>query len=261
MKDNAYSAPDTEFRELDTLYRQGARELPPAHLDAQILEFASARGEQSATAPRQKSPRRFPYVMSTAASVLLLVGLFIINPELVNLDLEPRSQGYGEPASQAAPAAFSESMSGAMPESMSKSMSEPVSASEIIAPETTATAADAGAASAPRQAITRMAPQSIPAPAQEALNTTSGAASAPAAGAATKESVASANVAAAAEEPVTTDGIETELQALEAALIHSGELHDNRAQFKALLEQFEAKDYPLTDGQLVRLKLLRQFAH
>lgn len=82
MKDSPHSALSPELKqEMDSLYRQGAREIPPARLDEEIRSLALRHLDtHQQPAAKRQGVRRFPYVISTAASLMLLVSLVLINP-------------------------------------------------------------------------------------------------------------------------------------------------------------------------------------
>ncbi|ABL99276.1 hypothetical protein SHAM105786_04125 [Shewanella amazonensis] len=76
---------DTELKQtLDALYREGAREEPPEALDAEILALAGAHlASPKPEIVVRRGLRRFPYAISSAASLMLLVGLVLLNPQQV----------------------------------------------------------------------------------------------------------------------------------------------------------------------------------
>jgi hypothetical protein len=95
---------DAEFTALQTeitkAYHQKPLEQPSAELDEAILAKARSGAHVSAKGKALKKPRwqRNAWVFSSAASVLLVAGLFMLNPslrQLVGIDLE-----QGLPAQQ-----------------------------------------------------------------------------------------------------------------------------------------------------------------
>lgn len=76
---------DSELKQtLDALYREGANEEPPEALDAEILALAGAHlASPKPEVVVRRGIRRFPYAISSAASLMLLVGLVLLNPQQV----------------------------------------------------------------------------------------------------------------------------------------------------------------------------------
>ncbi|WP_345874659.1 hypothetical protein [Shewanella algae] len=86
MTENKRDDAATPESQIDALYREGAVEQPPQTLDQQILQQARDNCRQ---APEVIRPvpgfwQKHRYGLSAAASVMLVAGLFILNPELRN---------------------------------------------------------------------------------------------------------------------------------------------------------------------------------
>ena len=73
---------ETQTQEIRQLYLHRAKETPPAALDAEIL--ALSRQQMSEQQADQKPPKRglSPWLWSSAASVLIIIGLSLYLPEL-----------------------------------------------------------------------------------------------------------------------------------------------------------------------------------
>jgi len=83
--------------ELSRLYRQGAREEPPPHMDAAVLA-AARRSAHSGPSPVDKprgSPRRWYVPLALAAVLVLSVSVAILSPEMDHL---PQSDEGAPPA-------------------------------------------------------------------------------------------------------------------------------------------------------------------
>lgn len=76
----------TPESQIDALYREGAVEQPPQTLDQQILQQArdNCRQAPEVIRPAPGFWQKHRYGLSAAASVMLVAGLFILNPELRN---------------------------------------------------------------------------------------------------------------------------------------------------------------------------------
>ncbi|MFV7761786.1 hypothetical protein ACNPKZ_14670 [Shewanella algae] len=76
----------TPESQIDALYREGAVEQPPQTLDQQILQQAkdNCRQVPEVIRPAPGFWQKHRYGLSAAASVMLVAGLFILNPELRN---------------------------------------------------------------------------------------------------------------------------------------------------------------------------------
>ncbi|WP_339086536.1 hypothetical protein [Shewanella chilikensis] len=76
----------TPESQIDALYREGAVEQPPQALDQQILQQArdNCRQAPEVIRPAPGFWQKHRYGLSAAASVMLVAGLFILNPELRN---------------------------------------------------------------------------------------------------------------------------------------------------------------------------------
>ncbi|MBO2642080.1 hypothetical protein [Shewanella algae] len=86
MTENKRDDAATSESQIDALYREGAVEQPPQALDQQILQQArdNCRQAPEVIRPAPGFWQKHRYGLSAAASVMLVAGLFILNPELRN---------------------------------------------------------------------------------------------------------------------------------------------------------------------------------
>ncbi|MGI2858101.1 hypothetical protein ACRTDL_07895 [Shewanella algae] len=86
MTENKRDDAATPESQIDALYREGAVEQPPQTLDQQILQQArdNCRQVPEVIRPAPGFWQKHRYGLSAAASVMLVAGLFILNPELRN---------------------------------------------------------------------------------------------------------------------------------------------------------------------------------
>ncbi len=86
MTENKRDDAATPESQIDALYREGAVEQPPQTLDQQILQQArdNCRQAPEVIRPAPGFWQKHRYGLSAAASVMLVAGLFILNPELRN---------------------------------------------------------------------------------------------------------------------------------------------------------------------------------
>lgn len=86
MTENKRDDAATPESQIDALYREGAVEQPPQALDQQILQQArdNCRQAPEVIRPAPGFWQKHRYGLSAAASVMLVAGLFILNPELRN---------------------------------------------------------------------------------------------------------------------------------------------------------------------------------
>ena len=86
MTENKRDDAATSESQIDALYREGAVEQPPQTLDQQILQQArdNCRQAPEVIRPAPGFWQKHRYGLSAAASVMLVAGLFILNPELRN---------------------------------------------------------------------------------------------------------------------------------------------------------------------------------
>ncbi|WP_335922592.1 hypothetical protein [Shewanella algae] len=86
MTENKRDDAATPESQIEALYREGAVEQPPQALDQQILQQArdNCRQAPEVIRPAPGFWQRHRYGLSAAASVMLVAGLFILNPELRN---------------------------------------------------------------------------------------------------------------------------------------------------------------------------------
>ncbi|MGI3017101.1 hypothetical protein [Shewanella algae] len=86
MTENKRDDAATPELQIDALYREGAVEQPPQTLDQQILQQArdNCRQAPEVIRPAPGFWQKHRYGLSAAASVMLVAGLFILNPELRN---------------------------------------------------------------------------------------------------------------------------------------------------------------------------------
>lgn len=86
MTENKRDDVATPESQIDALYREGAVEQPPQALDQQILQQArdNCRQAPEVIRPAPGFWQKHRYGLSAAASVMLVAGLFILNPELRN---------------------------------------------------------------------------------------------------------------------------------------------------------------------------------
>ncbi|GGE86467.1 hypothetical protein [Shewanella carassii] len=86
MTENKRDDAATPDSQIDALYREGAVEQPPLALDQQILQQArdNCRQAPEVIRPAPGFWQKHRYGLSAAASVMLVAGLFILNPELRN---------------------------------------------------------------------------------------------------------------------------------------------------------------------------------
>ncbi|MGI3002977.1 hypothetical protein ACRTDJ_07800 [Shewanella algae] len=86
MTENKRDDAATPESQIDALYREGAVEQPPLALDQQILQQArdNCRQAPEVIRPAPGFWQKHRYGLSAAASVMLVAGLFILNPELRN---------------------------------------------------------------------------------------------------------------------------------------------------------------------------------
>ncbi|MBO2688695.1 hypothetical protein [Shewanella algae] len=86
MTENKRDDAATPESQIDALYREGAVEQPPQTLDEQILQQArdNCRQAPEVSRPAPGFWQKHRYGLSAAASVMLVAGLFILNPELRN---------------------------------------------------------------------------------------------------------------------------------------------------------------------------------
>ncbi|WP_345855485.1 hypothetical protein [Shewanella algae] len=86
MTENKRDDAATPESQIDALYREGAVEQPPQTLDEQILQQArdNCRQAPEVIRPAPGFWQKHRYGLSAAASVMLVAGLFILNPELRN---------------------------------------------------------------------------------------------------------------------------------------------------------------------------------
>ncbi|GAB1066710.1 MAG: hypothetical protein SAqPseu_06810 [Shewanella algae] len=86
MTENKRDDAATPESQIDALYREGAVEQPPQTLDLQILQQArdNCRQAPEVIRPAPGFWQKHRYGLSAAASVMLVAGLFILNPELRN---------------------------------------------------------------------------------------------------------------------------------------------------------------------------------
>ncbi|MCL2912897.1 hypothetical protein L2725_03740 [Shewanella corallii] len=73
---------EQDMQEIHHLYLVQAKEEPPKSVDAEILALARKRSVPQATTQASKKSGRSPWIWSSAASVLLIVGLSLYWPEL-----------------------------------------------------------------------------------------------------------------------------------------------------------------------------------
>lgn len=116
MTENKRDDAATPESQIDALYREGAVEQPPQALDQQILQQAR---DNCLQAPEVIRPapgfwQKHRYGLSAAASVMLVAGLFILNPELRNssapqlsapasLEISPQADSAEDAAQPARP--------------------------------------------------------------------------------------------------------------------------------------------------------------
>ncbi|GHB13339.1 hypothetical protein ACFFLG_17495 [Shewanella indica] len=104
MTENKRDDAATPESQIDALYREGAVEQPPLALDQQILQQAR---DNCCQAPEVIRPapgfwQKHRYGLSAAASVMLVAGLFILNPELRNASApQPMAAKRAAPQEQA----------------------------------------------------------------------------------------------------------------------------------------------------------------
>lgn len=86
MTENKRDDAATPESQIEALYREGAVEQPPQTLDQQILQQArdNCRQAPEVIRPAPGFWQKHRYGLSAAASVMLVAGLFILNPELRN---------------------------------------------------------------------------------------------------------------------------------------------------------------------------------
>ncbi|MEL4482406.1 hypothetical protein AAEH76_02320 [Shewanella algae] len=86
MTENKRDDAATPESQIDALYRECAVEQPPQTLDQQILQQArdNCRQAPEVIRPAPGFWQKHRYGLSAAASVMLVAGLFILNPELRN---------------------------------------------------------------------------------------------------------------------------------------------------------------------------------
>ncbi|MCL2917689.1 hypothetical protein [Shewanella litorisediminis] len=210
---------ETELKQtLDVLYREGANEEPPEALDAEILALASAHlASPKPEIAVRRGIRRFPYAISSAASLLLLVGLVLTNPQQVFFNTDT-----------------------VLPEA--DMLMVPVAEEGMVRTEMNANART-GVSSAPE--VFSASPTTTDATAAAQAETT----------AILKSSAMKSVMEPLALRPdglADTDDIDLLLASLEDTLAGGG-----RQQTLQLIEAFIARDYELTAQQQVRFELLQ----
>ncbi|GAB1054933.1 MAG: hypothetical protein WAqPseu_20770 [Shewanella algae] len=104
MTENKRDDAATPESQIDALYREGAVEQPPQTLDQQILQQArdNCRQAPEVIRPAPGFWQKHRYGLSAAASVMLVAGLFILNPELRNSSApQPMTAKRAAPQEQA----------------------------------------------------------------------------------------------------------------------------------------------------------------